>query len=250
MFDFLDTSTSQYRQHANFVDVSTNSFRSMSQLDRSVFPYAFVENVEPFESFTKEEMLSRDECEYLVWLAETTKNWPISTDEFWSHRNLGLLTDIPRHKFQSIATAKLVLSVHQKIKEFVSKSFNTECYADQIGIVRWTPGSYQMPHIDEQDGFSRVAGCVVYLNDDYQGGHTYYPYYGKSHIPKTGKVFAHSSGMSHLHGVTKILGKTRYTIASTWSINKEHSNYENNLKSLKGYLEAVGQQELPADKRC
>jgi hypothetical protein len=250
MFDFFDTSTAQYKQHSDFVDVSTNSFRSMSQLDRGVFPYAFVENVQRFESFTKEELLSKDECEYLVWLAETQEHWAGSADKFWDERTTGLLTDIPRHKFQSIATVKLVLSVHQKIKEFVSKSFNTECYADQIGIVRWTPGSYQMPHIDEQDGFSRVAGCVVYLNDDYQGGHTYYPYYGKSHIPKTGKVFAHSSGMSHLHGVTKILGKTRYTIASTWSINKEHSNYENNLKSLKGYLEAVGQQELPADRRC
>lgn len=248
MFDFSDTRTSQYKQHSDFVDTSTNTFRSISQLDRSVFPYAFVENVEPFESFTKDELLSKDECEYLVWLAETQEHWSSSTDEFWHGRTIGLLTDIPRHKFQSVATVKLVLSVHQKIKEFVSKSFNTECYADQIGIVRWSPGSYQMPHIDNIDGLSRVAGCVVYLNDDYQGGHTYYPYYGKSHTPKTGKIFTHNSGISHLHGVTQISGKTRYTIASTWSTNQEHSSYEPNLKSMKGYLETVACPELPVDK--
>jgi hypothetical protein len=249
MFDFSDTSTSQYRQHANFVDVSTNSFRSMSQLDRSVFPYAFVENVEPFESFTKEEMLSKDECDYLVWLAETTENWPTATDEFWSHRNMGLLSDVPKSRFASVLTAQLVLSIHQKMKEFVSKSFNTECYADQIGMVRWPPGSYQMPHIDNADGYSRICGSVLYLNDDYQGGHTYYPYYGKAHTPKAGKMFAHNSGMSHLHGVTQISQKTRYTISATWSTNPQHSSYELQLKSLKGFIKEAGCPELPVENR-
>lgn len=250
MFDFSDTNTRHYKQHATFVDVSTNKYRSLMEIDKSLFPYEYVEKPEPFTSFTKDGVLSSDECEYLVWLAETTTQWSNTPDVFWEERNSSLLHDVPRHRFASVETAKLVLSIHQKIKEFVTKSFGAECYADQIGIVRWPPGSYQMPHIDNASGYSRICGSILYLNDDYDGGHTYYPYYGRAHTPKTGTLFAHDSGMSHLHGVTQVFGKTRYTISSTWSVQPEHSNYEPQIESLKGYIKAVAGPELPVEKRC
>lgn len=245
MFDFSDTETPEYKQHCMFVDVSTNRPKPIQNIDKTNFPYPIVDDPKEFTVFSKEQLLSKDECEYLVWLAETTQEWPSAPFSFWSERNIGLLTVLPRHMYASVATAKLVVSIHHKIKEFVSKSFGVECYADQIGIVRWPPGSFQMPHIDDVSGMSRVCGCVVYLNDDYEGGRTYYPYYGKENIPMTGKIFAHDSGHSHLHGVTKILGKTRYTIASTWSTDKNQSNYENDIKSLISYVNQCGQPELP-----
>lgn len=251
MFDFLNTLSPENIQHRVFVDEKTNKPKKFKDLDQKRFPYKIVEKVEPPKIFYKEGLLSADECEYLVWLAQTESNWPVNTTHpFWSERNIGLLTIIPKHKYQSIETIKLVLSVHQKIKEFVSKSFNVECYADQIGIVRWPPNSFQMVHVDEVPELSRVAGCVVYLNDDYEGGHTFYPYYDRENTPKTGAIFTHDPNHSHLHGVTRISGKTRYTISSTWSIKEEHPRYEAELSKMKSYLEAMGQQELPADRRC
>lgn len=245
MFDFSNTETPEYKQHCMFVDVVTNKPKPIRDIDKTNFPYPIVDELPQLRVFTKEQLLSRDECEYLVWLAETTLEWPNATFGFWSQRNIGLLTAIPKHQYSSVATAKLVVSIHHKMKEFVSKSFDTECYADQIGIVRWPPGSYQMPHVDDVSGMSRVCGCVVYLNDDYEGGITYYPYYGKENTPLTGKVFAHDSGNAHLHGVTQIFKKTRYTIASTWSSDKNQSNYENEIKSLIGYINQCGQPESP-----
>jgi hypothetical protein len=250
MFDFSDTNTSQYKQHSIFVDIPTNRYRKSNEVDKNLFPYQYVENPEPFRCFVKDDFLSKDECAYLVWLAETVRQWPRSEMPFWDERNISLLSDVPRHHFASVETVRLVLGIHQKIKEFVSKSFSTECYADQIGIVRWPPGSYQMPHIDDSDGYSRISGSVVYLNDDYVGGETYYPYYGRSNTPKSGTIFAHHSGLSHLHGVTQISNKTRYTISSTWSVDPQHSHCETQIASLKGYLKAVGQPEVPVDKRC
>ena len=251
MFDFLNTLSSENIQHRVFVDENTNKPKKFKDLDQKRFPYKIVGKVEPPKIFYKEGLLSADECEYLVWLAQTESNWPVNTiHPFWSERNIGLLTIIPKHKYQSIETIKLVLSVHQKIKEFVSKSFNVECYADQIGIVRWPPNSFQMVHVDEVPELSRVAGCVVYLNDDYEGGHTFYPYYDRENTPKTGAIFTHDPNHSHLHGVTRISGKTRYTISSTWSIKEEHSQYEAELSKMKSYLESHGQQELPVDKKC
>lgn len=240
----------EYKQHHAFVDSSTNQPRKLNQLDSSIFPYPVVEKPEPFTCFTKDQLLSADECEYLVWLAETLPFWPGGSMKFWEERNVGLLTGIPRHGYASIFTARLVLGIHQKIKEFVSKSFGVEAYADQIGIVRWPPGSFQMVHIDAVPERTRICGSVVYLNDDYRGGRTYYPYYGKEHTPKAGTIFAHDAGHSHLHGVTQILDKTRYTISSTWSTDPKDSVYEDNLRSLKGYLEQFGQPEQSHGRTC
>ncbi len=237
MFDFLNALSSENIQHRVFVEENTNTPKKFKNLDQTRFPYKIVEKVEPPEIFYKEGLLSADECEYLVWLAETESNWSVNiTHPFWSERNIGLLTTIPKHKYQSVETIKLALSVHQKIKEFVSKSFNIECYADQIGIVRWPPNSFQMVHVDEVPELSRVAGCVVYLNDDYEGGHTFYPYYDREHTPKTGAIFAHNPNHSHLHGVTKILGNTRYTISSTWTRNPQQSPYTTQIKQIEDYL--------------
>jgi hypothetical protein len=251
MFDFFDETKPEYKQHSLHVDTLTNRPRSIKDLDKTKLTYPYVQKPETQQIFVKEHFLSPDECDYFVWLAETADVWSEMNEyPFWHERNLSIFRYLPYHKYASVETIRLVLSVHQKIKEFVSKSFGVEVFADQIGIFRWPPGSYQMPHIDEQEGYSRVAGCVVYLNEDYKGGETYYPYHDRSLAPREGAIFAHSANASHLHGVTKILEKTRYTIGSTWSTQKEHSTYEAELSKMKSYLESQGQQELPVDKKC
>lgn len=245
MFDFGSTETPEYKWHCNFVDISTNLPKRPHEIDKSIVSDKYIDNLKPFSFFAKEQLLSKDECDYLVWLAETTQQWPSSTLAFWDERNMGLLTAVPKHMFASVATAKLVLGIYHKTKEFLSKSFGVECHLDQMGLVRWPPGSFQMPHIDDVSGMSRICGCVIYLNDDYEGGTTYYPYYGKQQAPRAGLVFAHDSGESHLHGVTKVLGKTRYTISSTWSTDPKDANYEGDIRSLTNYINDWGQPELP-----
>ena len=96
-----------------------------------------------------------------------------------------------------------------------------------------------MTHIDYVKEFDRVAGCVVFLNDDYEGGEPFYPYYGIKTTPKRGMVYAHDVGHSHLHGVTKIRNKTRYTISSTWTINPNQNFYKTSIESIQKYLNTV-----------
>lgn len=239
MFDFSNTTSPEYLNFIKFVDTKTNKPIDIKKISKDKFPYAYVKNLEPFKFFRKENFLTQEECEYLVWLAETTLSWPKGSLQFWDERNIGLLTDVPKHHYAGVETARLILSIHSRIKEFISNSFGIECYADQIGIVRWPPGSYQMPHIDAIPELDRVAGCVIYLNDDYEGGETFYPYYDKIVYPKAGSIFAHDSGHSHLHGVTQIKEKTRYTISSTWTDNPYQSTYERQLVFTQNYLDSV-----------
>ena len=239
MFDFSDKTTGEYRNYSTFVDEETGELKDILAIDKTVFPYPFVENLEPKKIFKKEDLLTEDECEYLVWLAETYENWNPGSMKFWEERNIGFLTDLQRHKYQSSQTQSLCLDIHDRIKKFISDSFGVEVYADQMGIVRWPKDSWQMTHVDYVEEFDRVAGCVVFLNDDYEGGEPFYPYYGIKTTPKRGMVYAHDVGHSHLHGVTKIRNKTRYTISSTWTTNPNQNVYKNNIEQIQKYLDTV-----------
>lgn len=233
MFDFSDATTSEYQAFARFVDVETNIPRKIAEIDPAAFPYGFKAEVGPFSSYQKENLLSKDECEYLIWLAESTDEWLEDTLPFWKGRNIPFLTMLPARPWATEDTYPLCVDIVKRIRSFIESSFGVEAWPDQIGIVRWPPGSWQMTHKDDVDGLDRVSGCVVFLNNDYEGGEPFYPYYDKMVKPRAGMIYAHSSDEDHLHGVTQIKNKTRYTISTTWTRNKDKCSYLSHLNDHK-----------------
>jgi hypothetical protein len=232
MFDFTDVKTPEYISFAKFVDTETNIPREISNIDKTDIPYGFKHEVGPFRSYEQEDIISKDECDYLIWLAESKDEWLEETIPFWVGRNLPFLTMLPTRPFASPETMGICVDIVKRIQTFINKSLGCDSWPDQIGIVRWPPNSFQMTHKDDVEGLERVAGCVVFLNDDYEGGEPFYPYYSKMVKPKAGMVYAHSSDEDHLHGVTQIKNKIRYTISTTWTTNKTKCPY---LGQLEGY---------------
>jgi hypothetical protein len=55
-------------------------------------------------------------------------------------------------------------------------------------------------------------GCVVYINDDFEGGDLYYPKLGLSYTPSAGDLVIHGSRIKH--GVSKVTSGTRYVYPS------------------------------------
>lgn len=241
MFDFSDKTSSVYQNFRRYVDESTNKPFSVEHLKKnlSIYEYGHKPNYEEiqFAGIEKENFLSKKECDHIITLAKTRNAWLQSgqTLDFWEGRNTPLFSDLMLAEDTENKYANIVLKIHDGLRELLRESFNDgkTVYCDQIGIVRWEPGSYQMTHRDDVDGMDRVCGAVIYLNDDYSGGETFYPFFEKSFSPKTGKVFAHSSNSDHLHGVTQIGGCTRYTISSTWSSNPEKNLYRNKITMLR-----------------
>jgi hypothetical protein len=225
MFDFSDVSTPEYQSFVRFVDIETNVPRNLTDIDPNLFPYSFKKQVGEFRSFHQEDLLTKEECDYLIWLAESKDEWLEETIPFWKGRNIPFLSMLPSRPWATEETKPLCIDIVKRIQQFITESFGVDAYPDQIGLVRWLPDSWQMVHKDDVDGLDRVAGCVVFLNDDYDGGEPFYPYYGRMVIPKTGMIYAHSSDEDHLHGVTQIKNKTRYTISTTWTTNKSKCPY-------------------------
>jgi hypothetical protein len=176
---------------------------------------------------TVEDFISKEDCDYLVNLAETTDMWEGGGNEFWDGRVINYTTILKHDRY----AAEIMLDANIRCKSFIDSTFDCEdpVYSDTLQMIRWFPGMEQHPHADDMTntdikGFEhRVFGSIIYLNNNYDGGHTFYPNFDFEIIPEKGKLAVHPGDAEHLHGVTKITGGLRYTIASFWTHDKGKS---------------------------
>lgn len=166
------------------------------------------------------DFLSKEECELFLAFAKDTDMWADGGDPIYNNRIIHLIN----YKNDDDVKAKSI-EVRDRIKEAIIKEYKFEnIYEDTIQIVRWYEDLFQPPHADacNPDGSDngltfREIGAVIYLNDNYDGGKTYYTKYGIEVTPKAGTLIMHPSDLDHNHGVTTIKGNIRYTMASFWT---------------------------------
>ena len=169
--------------------------------------------------------LSEEDCKYVVDVVSKLDTWEGAGNEFWANRALNL-PNIRKNIDPKVAD--IVADAIIRLKQTIMSEYklDKEVYHDTAQVIRWFPGMEQPPHADdmtntEHKGFEhRVFGAIIYLNDNYSGGHTYYPQHGIEVTPKAGTLAIHPGDTDHIHGVTKIEGTTRYTIASFWCYDK------------------------------
>lgn len=172
------------------------------------------------------EFLSVEDCRYIVDLVKDVEPWQGAGNEFWDNRALNIphIRTTIDSKIADIVADAIVRLKQSIINEY---DLEQEVYPDIAQVIRWFPGMEQPPHADdmtntEHKGLEhRVFGSIIYLNDDYSGGHTYYPQHNFEVVPQVGALAIHPGDPEHLHGVTKIIDSTRYTIASFWTYDKD-----------------------------
>ena len=119
----------------------------------------------------------------------------------------------------------LTSSIHHQILSLVQKFYNEDVlYLAFSNLVYWGKGMELVPHADnfwiedpKKPHYSshRVYSSILYLNNNFKGGETYFPEHNYSIEPKSGKLTFYTSGAKHIHGVKKVTSGTRYTLA-TW----------------------------------
>lgn len=93
-------------------------------------------------------------------------------------------------------------------------------YPDVVNLTRWRPGEFQAPHADREnmDGSPhpfpwRDYGCVLYLNDDFEGGEVYFPLHDLQPKITPGMLAFFPGDLEHLHGVKPVRDGVRYTLS-------------------------------------
>lgn len=172
-----------------------------------------------------EDVVSKEECAELVDYANTINNWDSCSHKFWNNRIINARTIAYTNK----KIARLMVEIRERMRIKIKEVYNLnrEIYPDLLQLVRWPIGYAQPPHSDAYniDGSTHVSpwrdyGSVVYLNDNYQGGQTFYSNFDFAVQPKAGTMAVHPADLLHYHGVTEIQGSTRYTMVVFWTFDQ------------------------------
>jgi hypothetical protein len=178
-----------------------------------------------FLAKTFDNILTQSEIDNFLNYCYTTDKWAEIPNNFWDKRTI----DFSIIKSDNPSLAEILEKAVKNIQSKLVENYNipdVPC-ADTISIVRWFPGMKQTPHCDDMSDskdhskFShRYFGCVIYLNNNYTGGETYYPKHNVVISPKPGMAAVHLGDCNHRHGVTQVEKNIRYTIASFWGFDK------------------------------
>ena len=142
----------------------------------------------------KDEFISKEECKKLIKFYKDNKH---KVEKFRDVFPLKL-------NFIKDLDVKLINNIH-----YVSAIINNSVI-DWAQIVYWPKGSIQKLHIDNASKETKLSS-ICYLNDDYEGGQTYFED-GTMFSPKIGRI-VFFDGKYYLHGVREVLSKDRYVLA-------------------------------------
>jgi len=91
------------------------------------------------------------------------------------------------------------------------KSFDNSAELDYVGVVRWPVGTFMKPHVDDNNVHNPdVFAAMLYLNDDFEGGHTLFEQYDIK--PEVGKLIVFSNSQL-LHYVSKVEDSERFVLS-------------------------------------
>lgn len=134
------------------------------------------------------------------------------TLQFYKGR-VRLLSDFPLSGLLEFVRDQML----NKARELFRKNIDV----DYVDVVTWYDGQFMAPHCDVldfhtglpfKDCTDRIYTGVLYLNDDYDGGETFFPYLKLDIKPKKGKLLLFPSNIGYIHGVNKVSGNIRYTM--------------------------------------
>jgi predicted 2-oxoglutarate/Fe(II)-dependent dioxygenase YbiX len=175
----------------------------------------------------KPNFLPSDTCNRFVSFLNESQDWEKAKDPVWDSRSINLrsMTEPMREE---------MLDLRVKVKQELLNFFKVTkpVYADIFQFVRWRRGDMLHPHADAEnpDGsphpfFFRKFAAIIYLNNNYVGGRTYFPNFN-NYTPENnpGTLVIFPGNLEHLHGVTQVTDGMRYTIASFFTYDRSRQD--------------------------
>ena len=166
--------------------------------------------------YIEENYITREECEEFIKLSKDNQKPILHGDSIqgadtyftnveWKNNGASYLGGDIDVVIPSLED-KVVASVNS-----LCKSFDGSAELDYVGIVRWPVGTFMKPHVDDNNVHNPdVFAAMLYLNEEFSGGHTMFEEYTIK--PKTGKLIVFSNSQL-LHYVSKVEDSERFVLS-------------------------------------
>jgi predicted 2-oxoglutarate/Fe(II)-dependent dioxygenase YbiX len=90
-----------------------------------------------------------------------------------------------------------------------------EMFHEGYNMLRYSGGQEYKAHKDGDTGSGRAVSAIIYLNDDYEGGHVEFVNFGIKIKPKPGMLLLFPSNYAYTHIAHPVTSGTKYAIV-TW----------------------------------
>lgn len=80
-------------------------------------------------------------------------------------------------------------------------------------VQKYAVGKEYKVHTDHYPQSPRICSAVLYLNDNFSGGHTFFPYVNYSVEPKAGRLAIFPSNFIYAHAALPVEKGTKYAVA-------------------------------------
>lgn len=197
---------------------------------------------------TMENFLDEETCNKLIQYFENIEDQKWSFVAFYNSRAKHYPQNGDPEGLSSVGLPENIFQEIEKYaKQFTELSVGKEVVLQSAPhCQKWFKGGFASPHSDNSDdegnynGFQRnKCSCLIYLNDDYEGGELYFPQHGISLKPKKGQIVAFEGGHHNMHGVSEVLSGVRYTNGFFWDFadsvytQEDYDMWEKYMENLK-----------------
>jgi hypothetical protein len=176
--------------------------------------------------YIQHELLTREQCQLLIDCFERNRSaFAAKTgSEFWDGRYIWS-NSLPRSELDAL---RLMQQVRHYSTLKVQQRFapGKIVYSDTAQLVCWPPGVELVPHADNIHPSGkpnttpyRAFSSLIYLNDTYEGGETFFPGHQLRLRPRPGTLVLFGAGSDYVHGVTKVQNGMRYTYAGWFTFD-------------------------------
>lgn len=159
-------------------------------------------------------MVDNSICDRVIKYFEKTKQRSWWQDlEFFRGRTL-----CP-YEIKDSDLKKDLKAFHYRLIQEAYKLYNEFVFLEFWDIVYWAPGMSMLAHVDDYgpDLQQRHYTAVCYLNDDYEGGETFFPEQNYKCKPDKGKTVIFPS--YYYHGVNEVKLNSRYVLVLWFTRN-------------------------------
>lgn len=110
--------------------------------------------------------------------------------------------------------------ISKTTKDYAEKRGLEPGYQDHITFLKYFENTFLGPHTDSQPDKDGHISCVIYLNDNYEGGELRFNNHNITIKPEAGSIFVFPSQPPFVHQSLSVKSGEKYLITAFWHTEK------------------------------
>jgi hypothetical protein len=175
-------------------------------------------------------------------------NHPWSMSAFYESYGMSILPDDPNLENYGLPRDYLG-KLAGRLQEYVEDAHERPVKSVSNHAQKWEKGAFAPFHSDNTDMEGNWSAweksklvCLLYINDDYEGGELDFRDHDLTIKPKAGQLITFPGGIVNVHQVKEVLSGTRHTIGAFWDYAESEYSAER-LAEWEAEIEKVREEQ-------